>query len=401
MANVFFAWELGANLGHIGSFLPLALLLRERGHSVHWALAKTHEAAGLLRPHGFSWMPAPTSHDHLPGRAPENYGSILLHFGYGRPQTLLGLVEGWRSLMQLSGADVVVVDHAPTAILAARTLGLPVMNHGNGFTLPPPAHPTPAFRSWVPLPQDLLMANDVAALTSINRVVGEYGGASLATLAELFKINEPALMTFPELDHYAARGPARYWGVTPSVSGEAPQWPDAPGPKVFAYVRASGKHYRAVLEALAQMQACVLVVAPGLAPEEMARFQCPNLNISTNSVNLSQAANESAMGVMWSGGGNTTLAFLLAGKPLVLLPNQIEPYMQGLRAQQMGAGLVADLDAGLEVLPQLLQKGIGDSNLAANARAFASRYASVSGQQRLEGIAARVDELIAGHQRAR
>ena len=29
--NLLYAWELGANFGHIGAFLPLARALRERG----------------------------------------------------------------------------------------------------------------------------------------------------------------------------------------------------------------------------------------------------------------------------------------------------------------------------------------------------------------------------------
>jgi UDP:flavonoid glycosyltransferase YjiC (YdhE family) len=393
MSNIFFAWELGANLGHMGSFLPLAQVLGERGHSVHWALAKTREAAAMLKPHGFTWMQAPTTPDLAPGRAPENYASILLHFGYGNPQALMGLVEAWRSLMRLCDADVILVDHAPTAILAARTLGLPVMNHGNGFTMPPPFHPTPAFRSWQNVPEKVLSDNDTAALFSINSVLEGLGCSPLVRLAELFDIAEPTLLTFPELDHYANRVPALYWGITPTVTGGAPPWPEAPGPKVFAYVRAVGKHYDAVLEALGRLDACVLVVAPGLPPSDMERLQRPNMRLIDSAVDLHQVAREAELGVMWSGGGNTTLTFLLAGTPVVLLPNQIEPFMQGLRIQQMGAGLVADLDAFPNALPALLAQALADTTLKARAKEFASRYQGFSGAQLLQNMASRVEEL--------
>ena len=395
MSNFFYGWELGANLGHMGSFLPLARLLRDRGHTVHWALAKTQEAAGFLRPHGFSWMQAPTSHDHAPGRTPENYASVLLHFGYAQPQTLLGMVEAWRSLMLLCDANVVVVDHAPTAILAARTLGLPVMNHGNGFTVPPPVHPTPQFRSWKQGDSAVLLANDQAALKSINWVLGELGCPPLARLADLFDIAEPALLTFPELDHYADRGPARYWGIAPPATGETPQWPSMPGPKVFAYVRPTGKHHGAVLHALMQLDASVLVVTPGAPSELRERFQSPNLAFAEGGVNLRRAAQEAALGVLWSGGGNTALAFLLAGKPVVILPNQIEPFLQGLRVQQMGAGLVADLDTSLDALPALLARGLTDPQLKARAAEFALRYQGVSEGQQLQKMAVRLEELNA------
>lgn len=393
MSNVFFAWELGANLGHMGSFLPLACLLRDRGHTVHWALAKTHEAAGLLRRHGFSWMQAPTSPDHQPGRAPENYGSILLHFGYGRPETLMGLVEAWRSLMKLSGANAVVVDHAPTAILAARSLGLPVMNHGNGFTIPPPVHPTPAFRSWRAVSQQVLLSNDQAALSSINRVLEDLGSTPLTRLAELFEMAEPALMTFPELDHYPNRGSARYWGITPTVAGDAPEWPEAPEPRVFAYVRPSGKHHGAVLEALAQLPAAVLVVAPGLSTADAERLRRHHFHVTGRPVDLRRAALESTLGVIWGGGGNSTLTFLLAGTPVVLLPSQLEPFMQGMRVRQMGAGVVADLDASQESLPTLLSQALANPRLKSQAMAFAKKYQQVSDAQQLLRLASRVEQL--------
>lgn len=393
MSNVFYAWELGANLGHMGSFLPLANLLRERGHTVHWVLSKTHEAAGLLRPNGFSWLQAPTSPDQFPGRSPENYGSILLHYGYAHPQTLMGLVEAWRSLMLLSGADVVVVDHAPTAILAARTLGLPVMNHGNGFTIPPPLHPTPQFRTWQRVRPEVLLANDEAALKSINWVLGELGCPTLTRLADQFDIAEPALLTFPELDHYAQRGPARYWGITPPSSGGAPLWPKASGPKVFAYVRPAGKHYGEVFDALKQLDASVLVVTPGASSELRERVQSPNLGYAEGGVNLRLAAQEAALGVLWGGGGNTALAFLLAGKPVVILPNQIEPYLQGLRVQQMGAGLVADLDNAQEPLFVLLTRALNDPGLRTRAAEFASRYQETAGEPQLQRMVARLEEL--------
>ncbi|WP_374412182.1 UDP-glucuronosyltransferase [Hydrogenophaga sp.] len=393
MSNVFYAWELGANLGHMGAFLPLARLLRERGHSVHWVLAKTHEAAAVLGPHGFSWMQAPTTHDHMPGHTPENYSSILLHHGYGNAQTLLGLVEAWRSLMRLSQADVVVVDHAPTAILAARTLGIPVMNHGNGFTVPPPVHPTPQFRSWQSVPSEVLLANDAGALASINALLGAFRCAPLSRLADLFDIAEPALMTFPELDHYGHRGPARYWGAATAAAGEAPVWPSAHGPRVFAYVRASGKHYAAVLEALGGLEAGVLVVAPGLSPAERERWQRPHVTIASTPVHLQQAAREADLGVMWGGGGNSALVFLLAGTPLVLLPNQLEPFLQGLRVQEMGAGVVVDLDAGSVALLALLQGALSDRSLTAGAQAFATRHAQVSDAQRLHAMATRLESL--------
>jgi hypothetical protein len=72
MSRVVYAWDLGANQGHMGAFLPLARELRAHGHTVHWAVARTHEATRLLKAEDFAWMQAPGVADQFPGQTPEN-----------------------------------------------------------------------------------------------------------------------------------------------------------------------------------------------------------------------------------------------------------------------------------------------------------------------------------------
>jgi UDP:flavonoid glycosyltransferase YjiC (YdhE family) len=113
MASVFYAWELGANLGHIGTFLPVARALRERRHEVQWVVAQPHRAARLLPAAGFDWLQAPLMPEVLQKAPPLNYADILLRFGYAQPQALFGLIVAWRKLMGLTRANIVLADHAP------------------------------------------------------------------------------------------------------------------------------------------------------------------------------------------------------------------------------------------------------------------------------------------------
>lgn len=393
MNTVFYAWELGANLGHIGAFLPLARALRDRGHTVHWAVAKTHEAARMLKPEGFGWLQAPGVSDQKTGRAPESYGAILLHFGYADADKLHGLVVAWRELLRLSCAQIVLVDHAPTAILAARTLGLPVMLYGNGFTVPPPVHPTPALRSWHPVPDTTLQQIDAVALRSINEVLQHFAQPPLERIADLFDVQERGLLSFQELDHYANRGAARYWGALSVSTGVVPSWPAVDGPRVFAYVRPVGAHHEAVLQALSELTAAVLVYAPGLSEAAKDRFVRPHLHFATQPVDIHQAAMGASLGVLWGGGGVTALAFLRAGTPLLLLPNQLEPYLQGLRVQALGAGIVCDLDRYVSQLPGLLERLLTDPGFADRAQAFANKYSGLKEADVLDRLVERVETL--------
>jgi UDP:flavonoid glycosyltransferase YjiC (YdhE family) len=397
LSKVFYAWELGANLGHMGAFLPLAKALRARGHEVHWAVARTKEAARLLHKEGIHWVQAPTVRDQQPGHAPENYSAILLHFGYADPEQLLGMVVAWRELLRLTKAEIVLADHAPTAILAARTLGLPVMLHGGGFTAPPKnTSPTPPLRPWQSLDKQLLLDNDAAVLQTMNGILAAYGRIPLATVSALFDVDESAILTFPELDPYPNRPDGRYWGMASTSHGASPVWPQAEGPKVFAYVRPEGAHWAWVLECLASVKGSVLVYAPGLPEEQRAKYANNRLYFSDSAVDIRQTANEADLGVMWGGGGVTAITFLQAGTPLLLLPEQIEPFLQGLRIQALGAGLVCDLSASRAELPALLTRVLMEASFRTNAVAFAKAYQGVTQEGIVERMANRIEAICKG-----
>ncbi len=60
MASILYAWEFGANLGHVGAFMPLARALREQGHDVHWMVTQPAVVGDFLDGEGFAWLAAPT-----------------------------------------------------------------------------------------------------------------------------------------------------------------------------------------------------------------------------------------------------------------------------------------------------------------------------------------------------
>ncbi len=150
-------------------------------------------------------------------------------------------------------------------------------------------------------------------------------------------------MTFPELDHYAhCRGPATYWGcLLSSISGANPSWPPGSGPRVFGYLRSEIRHAESVLAALGHAGYPSLVVFPDIPADMLARHQYANLRISTDPVETSRVLNDADLAITYGGHG-LTAAFLLAGKPLLLLPGQLEQYLLARRIEEIGAGLLVD-----------------------------------------------------------
>jgi UDP:flavonoid glycosyltransferase YjiC (YdhE family) len=393
-----YAWEFGAGLGHLGAFLPLARALVGHGHDVRWIVADVAAAARLLDREGFAWLQAPLRHEVRSDSPPLSYADILLRFGYADALDLLGLTVGWRELLHLSGARLVLADHAPTALLAARTLDLPVVLFSSGFCVPPPISPLPAMRTWQPVPPAHLAQIEGAALTNVNAVLAHFGKPPLDALWRLFDVAEDTLLGFPELDHYAERGPARYWGNLPDAGiGAAPDWPPAAahggGKRLYAYLRPECGHHEAALAALAKSGAATLVFFPGVSTALVERYSSPHLRFCAVPLDLAQVAQQADAAVTYASLATTT-RFLLAGKPLLLLPWHLEQFLMARRVVDMGAGLLVDPELPADDLPQRLQRVVHDSLFRGNAAAFAAKYAAFPQDVVIGNLVRRIEVIL-------
>lgn len=394
MASILYAWEFGANLGHVGAFMPLARALRDAGHDLHWAVTQPGQVGAFLAGEGFDWLPAPVLAEQARPGPPLSYADILLRFGYADSTALYGLTGAWRRLIQLTGARLVMADHAPTAVLAARTLRLPVMLFSNGFTLPPCKYPTPNMRPWISIAQEQLEAIDNVACTTINAVLERFGSMPLNFTAQLFDVAEETMITFPELDHYPDRGPARYWGSLPSAgTGQNANWPEVAGSRIFAYLRHETTHHAAVLDALQRLGMPTLVFFPGVDPALRVAYRSPHLTFLEQPANIEQMAREADCAITYSSLATTT-AFLLAGKPILLLPGHLEQFMLARRVEDMGAGRLINPEQPPGDLVTMIVDLLSNPSWRDNARAFAAKYAAFDQNAVTGNLVRRVTELI-------
>jgi UDP:flavonoid glycosyltransferase YjiC (YdhE family) len=393
MANILYAWEFGNNLGHVGAFMPLAEALRAHGHHVHWAVGQPAQVGEFLHAHGFDWLAAPVHPEQARPGVPLSYADILLRYGYADPKPLFGLVGAWRQLMQLCKADLVLVDHAPTALLAARTLGLPTMSFSYGFTLPPGHNPLPAMRNWIETPREQLAALDAAACASMNAVLARHGLAGFASCCDLFALDEPALLTFPELDHYPQRGPAHYWGALPAPGGgAAPTWPLAPGPRLFAYLRPETPHVSALLHALRQLGWPTLIVFPGMSTALRERCALPHITIADTLLDLNAVTAGADLAITYAP-LTTTTGFLLGGKPVLLLPGHLEQYLLARRVAELGAGIGVEPEGPPPDFAALLRTLTEHGQYRQAAARFAARYAAFDQATVRHNLVRRIGEL--------
>jgi UDP:flavonoid glycosyltransferase YjiC (YdhE family) len=391
MAHIHLCWELGAGLGHAGRLKSLALALLGRGHRVTLALRDLVQTRALLADLDVPKFQAPLLLHRVAGLPPEqaSLAEVLLGCGYVDAGALAGLVDGWRALFGALRPDLVVGDYAPSAVLAARSLGLRCATVGIGFYMPPRGRPLPPFRDWDPTPAARLQAAEARVLGVANAVLARHGAAPLAHAADLLLGDAPLLCTWPELDHYARPVDSTHW-YGPNLSppaGAAPDWPGGDGPKAFAYVRAAHPGHAAMLQALADEGCRTLCYMPEVAAGRPAPVASPLVNYARAPVALPAALSQADIAVSHGGEGTVAQA-LLAGVPQLLMPYTAEAFLCSRRVHALGAGINASQAPRPHDWRALVRRLLAEPGYRAAAAACAGRRRGFSQRLQAEELAA-------------
>ncbi|HEY1773095.1 MAG TPA: glycosyltransferase [Gammaproteobacteria bacterium] len=393
MAHIVMCWELGGDLGHVARMKPLAEALHRKGHRVSFILRECLPAERLLDPEHFRWFQAPYQSEAVPGaRIPtRNMAEVMYNTGFHASRNLAGRVHAWRALFALLDPDLLVFDHSPTALLAACGLKIPRVILGTGFGIPPAVSPFPAFDAGDTSSD--LTESEVQITATVNGVLESMGEAPIARLADIYTAEAKVFFTFQELDHYPTRNAGDYWGPTRQDAGIPTAWPDGVGKRVFAYLKPFDT-LPALLKTLQESGCPTLIYLSKGAEATRRQFRgASNLAFSERPVDLNLAVAKSDLVICHSGHG-TISAALLAGKPLLLLPLNMEQRMLSARVIQAGAGLAAPAMAP-EGMQQKFQRLIAEPAFTQAARVFAERYASLKVETIPERFAALAERLIA------
>lgn len=388
MARILLAWELGTNLGHLAPMRALAKAFRANGHRCMFAVRELEAAEECLEPELGAIVQAPLRINAIqnPLRVQVSYASLLHNTGFDDVMSLTGRLRAWREILQKYSCELLVTDHAPTAIAAAFSLGLPALQTGNGFTVPPLTRPFPVFHPRFPVSEEILLHNESKVLAALGAAFDRLGVTAPVSLQQVLGHAQPALLTYPELDHYEAKRSEPYLGLPDMNLGTDPQWPAGDGAKIFAYLRPS-KHFQALLAALRQLPARVLIRVGGIAPGKLREYERPGLQITGQPINFRLAAQSCDAFINYAAHG-TSAEMLLAGKPGLLLPDNVERDLMARRVQQLGAGLVPPAGAEFN-LSAALRQIIDDPSLRKAAEFFAQRHAAQNRHDIMQTLAAR------------
>jgi len=389
------AWELGDNLGHVATLKGVARNLVKKGHKVVFA-SPNPAAVGQFFDENVRIVQAPRPKlITAPKGRQLSYCHVVRPYGFNSVAALKELIVEWRALYETEAPDCVVLNAPAVSLLAARKRAFKLAVVGTGYHLPPPTLPLPPFLEEdvkAPYLADELMLEEV-----MNEALIALDLPPVSPLYEMFDMDAQFLTTFKELDHYPSRQgqDIHYYGSQfVTDEGEEVQWPDAAtateAHRLFVYVRPDSQHFRPLLRALRALPVRAIVSAPGITNDDLLDLTAPNLAIHPGVVKLSTLRSECDLAIN-AGGHGTTTAFMLAGVPLLLLPNHVEQLMVARAAVKTGAALVPSFDKQID-LNDLIMTGLTQESYRQAAGEFAERYKDFDPDEQAASI---VDELTA------
>lgn len=398
MSHVAFAWELGFGLGHISPLAALGRELERRGHTVSFILRDLSRIGSLLDPARVACFQAPIWLGRTAPGAPLSgtYADILLTHGYADPQFVRGRVWAWRQLLTVVDADLIVFDHAPSALVASEGMGKTRVLYGSTFCVPPQTDPLPPMLWWERGGAERFRAREQLALTTLNALRRELGNPELASVAGLFDTEANFLVGSEALDHYPQRSGATYHGpaTAPRQGPSKIDWPRHGKQRLFVYLSPDYAVIDALLDTLAKSPYAVLVYAPGLSPQQRKALASDHLVMLDQPADLAEIGKQCDAAITYGGSG-ATLALLAAGCPLILLPRQTEQLMLAKRAEQLGVAAVVSAPEMYRNYPKLLRNVLSGQHYREAAAAFAATQADRTADHSAALIADRCEELIA------
>jgi UDP:flavonoid glycosyltransferase YjiC (YdhE family) len=163
------------------------------------------------------------------------------------------------------------------------------------------------------------------------------GGSRYSRLCDAFKADARWLCTFREMDHYPDRETANYLGTGYSPAGESPLWPAAQGNRIFAYLKPH-KDLVELLEVVRQMGLPTLIKGDQLPDSIEQQFTGPSVKFADKMQDMTEVAKNCVLGIT-NGNTSTTAQFLLAGKPVLMMPLHVEQLVGSMAIERIGCGI--------------------------------------------------------------
>jgi UDP:flavonoid glycosyltransferase YjiC (YdhE family) len=397
MARILLTWELGAGLAHLMNFRSLARGLAARGHQVCLAVRELSQVHRVFEPGEFPVLQAPWKSRRVPAVDPiVTFADLLFNIGFAEPRELASLVDAWRHLFAMLCPDLILCDHSPTALVAARGAVFACGTVGSGFFCPVDEAPIRPFPFVDEKYFKEAVSREQLVLGNINQVLRTRNLPAIEQVTKLFHnpTVENYLLTYPELDHYPHRREGRYWGARPYGAGDAFVPPGGDGPCVFGYLKPFPA-MEAAMEELRRMNIRGVIYADGWESSLRAKHATARLQFPNGPIAISDAAKACDLAITNSTHG-ASVAMLLAGKPLVQIPLLMEQALFGQAVERLRAGITG-YSKDPKSVAQCVGQVLDNPKYRSAAQLFAAKYRDFPHEAQLERMLDRMEAMAQRH----
>lgn len=255
--------------------------------------------------------------------------------GFADVELMRTRFEWCLATLNITRPALVVADYAPTMLMAARTLGIPSVETGSAYGLPP---------SHLDVLPDLLTvaqaltqkaevvlaepAEQIALRDSINSALCPLGLPPLQRLAEVYTSDLALPRGVDIWDPYAG---ARHRPLLLPLE-RMPPLAGRDATEVFIYLPKLAFKEPALLEALGRLPFPACLVAPDLSAPLAAQIaKSPHLRISNRLLGQAEIVARSRV-ILCAGQAGTLALAVLAGIPVLALPTHQEQLSNAVRA---------------------------------------------------------------------
>jgi UDP:flavonoid glycosyltransferase YjiC (YdhE family) len=342
------AWEFGGGRGHIVKLTYAAQALATLGVRCVAALCRlTHQSE--IAPFVESIEQAPSPAEDRAFRTAQgspivaSYGEWLGDLGYSDVKRLTPHLAAWRNLVSRHKPDILIGDQSPTALLAARTLGVPAVAIGVGYTTPPQT--LAQFPALLP-EFDVRIYEESQMLECVNDAIASFGAAPLDAFPQVVGARAQLACTSPLLDPYASER-SEFYGP-PMMSAPA-EWPRQ-GDEIFVYLSSADRRDPIILTAILDLGAPTRAFIPNIDADTRDLLERHNVIVETKPVPLPLIAARSRLAVH-AGNHGIALFCVAASLPQIMIPTQLEQEFNARRIA--GEGLGTNVTTTLRTVPRI------------------------------------------------
>jgi len=405
MARILMTWELGSHLGHLTRLSSLADELHRRGHHISFALRELHAVEsifGIDTPYDI--YQAPIFLPTIKGsRNPLTYSEILQCNGYLSSQSLRYLVKAWQALTDAVNPDLIIYNYSPTAMLANRKRCKPKIEVGTGFFMPPKLSPIPPVRDEKELTIHQRKATDNQVISVINNVLADDNTQPIQHIYDIFDDALPLLSSFPEMDCFQERQDGRYVGPMSALKkGKEANWQQsanhtcAAALRIFGYLKSSYAQLNELMDILSQLDAEIRVYIPDCSIELKKQFESDKLTISAEPFSMEQILKEADITISHAG-HDTAVHSLLAGTPLLLIPQYVEQLEVARCIENINAGIILYPNEAFDNIQKKVTRLCTDKRYRDSANNFSERYRHTTVEQCISAVSDQCELAIKKH----